>query len=76
MAKVKESLATYQKYLKEKLQEKNAVTDVLQKIEEKTGVQRIYVVYGENNLADFTAACMHHFRSARCQTWLCSWFLS
>jgi len=46
MAKVKETFEKYQKLLQEKLNEKNAVTDLLEKAEKATGVQRIYIAYG------------------------------
>lgn len=47
MAKVKETFEKYQKLLQEKLNEKNAVTDLLEKAEKATGVQRIYIAYGQ-----------------------------
>lgn len=46
MAKVKESFDQYKAWLEKKLNEKNAVTDVVEKIEKATGVQRIYIAYG------------------------------
>lgn len=46
MAKVKESIEHYKQWLNEKLHEKNAVTDVIEKVEKTTGVQRIYLAYG------------------------------
>jgi len=46
MAKVKETIEKYQKLLEEKLSEKNAVTDVLEKLEKSTGVKRLYLAYG------------------------------
>ena len=46
MAKVKETIEKYQKLLEEKLNEKNAVTEVLEKLEKSTGVRRLYLAYG------------------------------
>jgi len=46
MAKVKETIEKYQKLLEEKLNEKNAVTEVLEKLEKSTGVKRLYLAYG------------------------------
>ncbi|XP_067940594.1 receptor expression-enhancing protein 5-like [Watersipora subatra] len=46
MAKVKENFEQYKEWLNKKLHEKNAVTDVIDKVEKATGVQRLYMAYG------------------------------
>lgn len=50
MAKVKESFETYKNWLNEKLHEKNAVTDVIEKVEKATGIkiERLYLAYGKS----------------------------
>lgn len=47
MAHVRESMDSWKKWLNEKLDEKNAFTDKLKQFENKTGVQKIYLIYGK-----------------------------
>lgn len=42
-----QSIQVYKDNLDKKLHEKNAFTDLLAKAEEKTGVQRLYIVSGK-----------------------------
>ena len=44
---VQQNLDTWKTKLDKILHEKNAVTDLLEKVEQKTGVRRLYLVMGE-----------------------------
>ena len=47
MAQVQQNFDTWKSKLDKALHEKNAVTDLLDKIEKKTNVRRLYIVLGE-----------------------------
>ncbi len=44
-----QTLENYKAKLDKMLHEKNAITDILEKIEQKTGVRRLYIAYGEQS---------------------------
>ena len=44
---VSQNLENWQGKLNKALQEKNAFTDILEKIEQKTNVKRLYIVIGK-----------------------------
>ena len=46
MAAISGSMENFQARLEKHLYEKNAFTDLLAKIEEKTKVKRLYIAYG------------------------------
>ena len=46
MAAVKQNVETFKNKLEKLLHEKNALNDVLEKLETKTGVKRLYIALG------------------------------
>lgn len=46
MAAVKQNVETFKNKLDKLLHEKNALNDVLEKLETKTGVKRLYIALG------------------------------
>lgn len=58
MAAVAQHFEAFKARLDKVLHEKNKVNDVLEKIEQKTGVKRLYIVIGKNKL--FVKVCISY----------------
>lgn len=66
MAAVKQNVETFKNKLDKLLHEKNALNDVLEKLEAKTGVRRLYIALG-----NCFFACLSLERKPLCFTHSC-----
>ena len=61
MAQIKQNIEEWKNKLEKSLQEKNCVTDLLGKIEEKSGVKRLHIVLGDEIIHSFHGQLHFYF---------------